>query len=609
MDLTEKLFEMAVRWNRRRQTRASQSSRYGLQDCDKALALVVQPFFEESFEIHASRQSGVSDRVLYLPESIGFFPEKKRNRDLYIHQALHLAAAQRLGLCWPDADMNGYARAVHFSKMRQPLSQIIEKIYPAFAEFHRELTKDFFFHLKNTPVTRAGTEALVLLNPLHPQGLKPSLDVQKIKRNEPFPDDVWLLWGGLASRGPSHFSREGESSLQPRTSQKESELVMQTHFEKEEVDLDKEEHNPVTHSFEKMETVDDYQGGSRVADGSDQLQEHAEALQEIMPRKVTRSGESAASFFKSDFAGGSVREDLSEVITSTEEVHYPEWHFKKKQYLKDYCKLLVSHPEVTVGGDLAGQLKEQHSGLISRCQQQLAAVRNQRRWRKGQLDGPELDLDALVRHVGDVQNKIPSPGRLYQTQVKRERDLQIVIVLDLSLSTDSYVSDRRVLDTELEAVGLWGLLQPSGPDNTLVAGAFSETRHKCAFEILKDQGEDWSAYFSRAQQIVPRGYTRLGPALRHATRILRECSARQKVLIILTDGKPTDYDGYEGRYGIEDMRKACMEAESAQISTRAFAIEKAAKHYFPQMFYSFEILPDPSRLPESLIQFLLKLRS
>ena len=108
--------------------------------------------------------------------------------------------------------------------------------------------------------------------------------------------------------------------------------------------------------------------------------------------------------------------------------------------------------------------------------------------------------------------------------------------------------------------------------------------------------------------MVPRGYTRLGPAIRHATSLLRQCSARQKVLLILTDGKPTDYDGYEGRYGIEDMRKACQEAETLQISTKAFAIEKAAKHYFPQMFYSYEILSDPTSLPESLIQTLARLR-
>ncbi|HND86220.1 MAG TPA: hypothetical protein PLU50_10445, partial [Pseudobdellovibrionaceae bacterium] len=78
--------------------------------------------------------------------------------------------------------------------------------------------------------------------------------------------------------------------------------------------------------------------------------------------------------------------------------------------------------------------------------------------------------------------------------------------------------------------------------------------------------------------------------------------AQKKILILLTDGKPTDYDGYEGRYGIEDMRKACLEAQMKNIYTKAFAIEKNAKHYFPHMFGHFEILPRPEKLPEALVR-------
>lgn len=605
MDLTEKLFELGMRWRQRRQQREIELCQYTLSECEKALALVVQPFFVEPIEIHAARQIGTAGRAFYLPDAISFFPEKSRNRDLYLHQALYLAAAQTLKVFWPEKSSGDYENALHFVKHRQSLHELIIQMYPSFETFHQELMRDFYQNLKK-PASRPAQKIIDIFN--REIVAEVSLECGVLKRNEPFPQELWLLWGGLGSRSFNGTRREGAPPMRKRTSP-ESEMQMQTHFEKEEVDLEKEQNNPVTHSFEKMESVDEYQGGRRVADGSDQLQEHGAALQEITPRKVTRSGEEAASFFKSDFSQGGQNEvTLQEPLATVEVRSYPEWHFKKKNYLPAYCRLFIETPSGQDDSRLKSDLRERYGALIARCRQQLDEVCNQRKWRNGQLDGSEIDVDAFVRHLSDVKNKVPASGRLYLNQFRRSRDLQILILLDLSLSTDSYVENRRVLDVELESVGLWGLLEEQLQDNTIVAGTYSETRHRCVFEVLKNENESWHHYFTRAKDTVPRGYTRLGPAIRHATEILRKSPAQQKILLILTDGKPTDYDGYEGRYGIEDIRKACLEAESLQIRTKAFAIEKAAKHYFPQMFFSFEILSDPQKLPESLIKTLIKLR-
>lgn len=606
MDLTEKLYKVAERWRLRREEETLSEYRYHLQECDKSLALLVQPFFEDSIEIHSARQAGVREGVVFLPEAITYFKDRQKNRDLYIHQALFLAAAQRLNLYYHESGMNSYKRALLFMRHKGILLEEIIKYYPGFLEFHGELVKEFI-EVFAMPKNWACREVYHLMME---DGDVDVFPVQKLKRNEPFPEELWLLWGGLGSRDFRKSRREEELQSSPKAKEeKESEIQMQTHFEKEEVDLDKEEINPVSHAFEKLETLDDYQGGNRAADGSDQLAEHSEALKEIQPRHVTRSGEEAASFFKSDFSQGPAREvEQKKNQKKTDSFYYPEWDFKKKKKLENFCRLKVQVCDEGESVKFKEDLLENQQQLISRCRQQLDEIRNTRSWRRGQLDGPEIDLDGFVRHLSDVKNKITSSGHFYQQQHLHSRELQVLILLDFSLSTDSYVANRRVLDIELESIGLWGLLQKSSDDNTIVAGSFSETRHHCYFEYLKKQDETWESYFSRAPQVVPRGYTRLGPAIRHATHLLSQSSARHKVLLILTDGKPSDYDGYEGRYGIEDMRKACLEAESRQIRTRAFAIEKAAKHYFPQMFYSYEILSDPSKLPESLIKTLASLQ-
>jgi nitric oxide reductase NorD protein len=77
-----------------------------------------------------------------------------------------------------------------------------------------------------------------------------------------------------------------------------------------------------------------------------------------------------------------------------------------------------------------------------------------------------------------------------------------------------------------------------------------------------------------------------------------------KLILLLTDGKPTDYDLYEGRYGLEDIRQAQREARQSGIHFRAMAIEKQAQHYFPRLFgkNEFFILNDPQFFPEELFK-------
>lgn len=574
MDLGEKLFEKLSNWRRRKIAEDRRSFQYELAECDKALSLLIQPFFEEPVEIHAAKIGGVVGLSFYLPSAISFFDDRKRNRDLYVHQALMLAGAQKLNLIWPKEMIHDEIRKDHFIKKQEIITRSVQELYPRFADFQQDLIRDF----------------LPLQDSLHHH---------------------WLLWGGLSS-GPVHRSNQQPLDASTTRSSKETPADIETTFEREEVDLDKEQYSPITHSFEKMETADEYQGGSRATDGSDELEQHAEALRELKLKKVTRSGDAAASFLNSDVQTSS-EFDIVETVqnaSTPEVVFYPEWHWKKKKYLTKYCRLLISTAEPNGEKSVLKEtLLKNHAAAITKYKQQLLKICNQRKWFNQQLEGSEFDIDAYVRHITDLRNKSCSSGRLYMNQYLRNKDYQVLVLLDLSLSTDSYVEGRRVLEVELEAAGLVGLLAENANDNTIVAGTYSDTRHKCYFEYLKHGNEPWGKFFERAPSVTPRGYTRLAPAIRHATEILSQCSAKKKLLLLLTDGKPTDYDGYEGRYGIEDIRKACREAQSQQIITKAFAVEKTAKYYFPQMFGRFEILANPEKMPESLVRTFLQSRS
>lgn len=164
---------------------------------------------------------------------------------------------------------------------------------------------------------------------------------------------------------------------------------------------------------------------------------------------------------------------------------------------------------------------------------------------------------------------------------------------------------------ELDSIGLIGALTQAMREPIAVAGTWSETRNHCYFRTYKAFDEDWRKFYGAASKIEPTGYTRLGPALRHASSLLRATGAKRKLLIVLTDGKPTDYDRYEGRYGIEDIHHAFLEAKQVGVTIKALAIESQARHYFPFLFGAggYFILNDPSELPAQLFKIYMEARS
>lgn len=382
--------------------------------------------------------------------------------------------------------------------------------------------------------------------------------------------------------------------------------------EVETVDLEKEkkDQNPVMHSFEKLETADEYRGGHRITDASDQLEEHSAALDELNLNKVTRSGDNAQSVY---------RAEVSELFSSEETelsaekessfLWYPEWDYKKSELKPRHCRLYTAKPtEPGDGAAWKSRLQESYSSELLLWEQRWLGIVNERTWKNRQWDGEQLDVDAYVRYQADLRSSGQGDARVFLRRQHGERNLSTLILLDQSYSTDSYVDGKRVLDVELDSIGLSGLLLEKLGDPVAVAGTWSETRSHCYFQTYKSFRAPWADFQAHAPRIEPQGYTRLGPAIRHATRLLSETGARTKLLILLTDGKPTDYDRYEGRYGIEDIFHSFLEAKQKGVEVKALAIEKDAKHYFPRLFgpRNYKILPSPRLLPESLFHLYLE---
>ena len=134
-------------------------------------------------------------------------------------------------------------------------------------------------------------------------------------------------------------------------------------------------------------------------------------------------------------------------------------------------------------------------------------------------------------------------------------------------------------------------------------GFSSRQRNHVRFHTLKTFDEPCNdAVRGRIQAIKPGYYTRMGAAIRHATALLEKEVPSQKLLLILTDGKPNDLDKYEGRYGIEDTRRAVQEALERGLRPFCVTIDEKAGDYLPYLFgsSSYVLVRNAGELPVKL---------
>jgi nitric oxide reductase NorD protein len=113
----------------------------------------------------------------------------------------------------------------------------------------------------------------------------------------------------------------------------------------------------------------------------------------------------------------------------------------------------------------------------------------------------------------------------------------------------------------------------------------------------------------RVAGLEPDGYTRVGAAIRHASALLVRQTARYRLLMILSDGKPNDVDVYEGLYGIEDTRQAVAEARRDGLVPFCLTVDRDAPAYIPSIFgrRGFTMLRRQEFLPAVVVEVVRRL--
>ncbi len=285
-----------------------------------------------------------------------------------------------------------------------------------------------------------------------------------------------------------------------------------------------------------------------------------------------------------------------------------EWHYKKQCLQKDHCRLLVMQPKDAQPTALPAHLRAK-AGKIRR---QFEMIQPQRHWLRRQYDGSEVDIDAYVHLVSDKKRGYSqADAPVYRDQKQQLRDLSCLLLADLSLSTDSYINDQqRVIDVIKDALFLFAEALDATGDLFALHGFSSKNRNHVRFSEIKTFTQHYDDQIrGKIQAISPGYYTRMGAAIRYATQLLEQQPSSQKLLLLLTDGKPNDLDVYEGRYGLEDTREAIIEAEKKGLQPFCVTIDAEGGDYLSYLFgkNAYVVIKNAEELPKKLPLLYLRL--
>jgi nitric oxide reductase NorD protein len=586
MDLDEIIFEKVAKYFYRKNKNAivNATNNVALDDIRTRLLIMARALTGLPIKIYgAEREGGYKDNNFFLPVRFATFKTAEENLSFYFYRILYLSIQQKLGLNWSSDDFADSTLAAQKAKDNAPivLSKLAEE-YPICIELHDEFKQQLIMLHKDPKTT-------VDLTWLYGKWMK---NRDKINTTSPL----------------ENFSEKVKTTLLGETTTTLKAKAMEE-IRSVAIDKKQQEDYVLTHNFEKVETAEEFDGVWRDFDGDDDLEKHQDAIEELNLKLTVRVDDAAHSIYQAEFIENSTVAESGQKERGGHYISYPEWDYNKKQYRENFCKVFPLH-EVNTNIDYYQNTINNNRGLLIGLRKMVTSLNNKLSQQKRQTEGQEFDLDALTDFYTDVHCKRTPSDKIFLSNRKKEKDISILLLLDSSLSSDGYVDGNKVIDVEKQVAILFGEIMEEHNIDFSVASFFSKTRNYLGYQVIKNFDENWQTAKNKIGAIEPTGYTRIGGALRHAGCEMQKRKTKNKWVILLSDGKPNDYDRYEGKHGINDVKQALRELNEYNINSYALAIEVKARYYLPLMFGQnhYQILPNTNELLKSMIVLFEKIK-
>ncbi len=247
---------------------------------------------------------------------------------------------------------------------------------------------------------------------------------------------------------------------------------------------------------------------------------------------------------------------------------YPEWDRAAGIERPDWTTLRDAPPRTGDARAIDAAL-DSAPGLRRRIERLVRAASTGRPVRlRRQPEGPEIDIDAVVEDAASSGGMAGASPALFRGTANRARDMAVCVLIDVSQSTaDRTASGETVLDVLRLAVALLAeALDRLGDSFALLAFA-SDGREDVRLTRVKDFRQRYETDArARLAGLTSGLSTRLGAALRHAGQEMTAIRAHRRLVLVLSDGAPSDVD-------VADPLDLVADAQRATAGLRARGID------------------------------------
>jgi len=507
------------------------------------------------------------DKSIYLPASSAYFPTKAQNEMLYYWLIAMLTKV--------DVNSNNLVE-----QNTQAVTHLLSK-YNGFKDFYTHATEYL-----STQFTQ-----LSFMNDLEQTNNEALIN--------DYPNPLWIYPPMLTNTQTNTPS--DEEDLQ-REQEKERTDTLEMKKKSNQMDDTKETDGFLTFLPESLMSIFEQVNVDRMEDDSfdEDALYHAEDLDEIT---IGKKQANLASRIKMDL---DMQPDMTEIYPLGKGHLINEWDYRKSDYLINYVRI---KPQVTLNVIPIG-IPKRLKKMIKKIQGELDLLELDRIKNDRLPYGDEINMDTWIDYKGHL-NKSMHHQNFYTTYEKKTRDMATLILADVSLSTESGITqDVRIIDVIKDGLMVFSEALEKLNDRFAIYSFSSLQNKKVYFNIIKNFNDKYSDLIrGRIDTMQPQYYTRLGAAIRESAKILDKQQSANKLLLIISDGKPNDEDRYDGRYGIEDTKKAIEEVKKKGITPFCITVDMDAKEYLSYLFgrNGFSVVRDGQKLPKVIPEVYINL--
>jgi hypothetical protein len=298
---------------------------------------------------------------------------------------------------------------------------------------------------------------------------------------------------------------------------------------------------------------------------------------------------------------------------------YPEWDYRSQLFKNDWCTL-IEHTKSTDASQTEDKIKlnkieaifNSHRNTLNQLRYIAKKFQTQKQQRVRRMqEGDDIDFDPLIKAMVAMRmQQTPDTAVFVRDEYRHSKTLAISILLDLSESTNAMVTGTSLSISQMmrDAVLLLAETLSITDEQFSIAGFSSNGRHEVNVTNFKSFSETFDESKARLADIQGQHSTRLGTAIRHSAQFLAQQPAQKKLLLVVTDGEPSDIDVFDERYLDYDSWQAVNSLVKMGVQPFCLNLDSGADSVIEHIFGKgrYETLEQLTHLPDVLSRIYLK---